>query len=95
MRATLTLLCIQLYVFLWLTTARYPNLHQHPSEKQFLDPAMGKSSSFPDIGSPPELYLSLVMPAYKEEDRCEGVRGVWGGGCVCVCVKVSVHSVVL
>lgn len=42
------------------------------SEKVFVDPKTGHLTPFPHTAqSPPSLYLTLVVPAYKEEKRCE------------------------
>ena len=63
--------CCQVFVFLWVTTLRDPDLRRAESEKTFLDPKDGKRKPFPSITDAPSVYLSLVVPAYKEEKRCE------------------------
>lgn len=41
------------------------------SEKVFFDPNTGTKTPFPQTASTaPSLYMSLVVPAYKEQDRC-------------------------
>ena len=66
-----TVCCLfrQLYVFLRLTSMRHPDLSRAESEKTYRNPATSKEEPFPSITDPPSLYLSLVVPAYKEENR--------------------------
>lgn len=42
-----------------------------PHEKSFIDPNLSNSRhDFPSIlSTPPSLYLSIVVPAYNEEER--------------------------
>lgn len=60
-----------LYVFLYLTSSRQPDLSRAESEKSFTDPRQKerKKFPFPSISDAPSLYLTLVVPAYKEQDR--------------------------
>lgn len=54
------------------TTSPYPNLHRHESEKFFSDPKKKNSKlPFPSISDPPSIDLSVIVPAYNEEERCE------------------------
>lgn len=65
-------LILQLYVYLRLTTVVEPDLQLAKSEQVFVDPHTGGSTPFPRTAhSPPSLYLSLVVPAYKEQNRCK------------------------
>ena len=66
---------LQLFVFLYLTVKREPNLVREESEQSFLDPSTGEKHAFPSVDDPPTIYMTLVAPAYKEEARCK-VRGV-------------------
>ncbi len=43
---------------------------RHEKEKHFLT-ADGKKESFPSLMDPPSLELSVVVPSYNEELRCE------------------------
>ncbi len=62
----------QLYMYLRLSTMVEPDLELSPSERVFVDPMTGGSIPFPRASSsPPSLYISLVVPAYKEEKRCK------------------------
>ncbi len=62
----------QLYIFLWTTTLRDPPVQRSKSESVFRDPVSNQTHMFPlTVATSPTLYLSLVAPAYKEQDRCE------------------------
>lgn len=64
----LSIVC--LYVYLRLATVVEPDLQLAKSEQVFVDPHTGGSTPFPRTAhSPPSLYLSLVVPAYKEQNR--------------------------
>lgn len=59
-----------LYCYLKLTTVIEPDLYFSQSETGFLDPETNDRTPFPRTAlSPPTLYMSLVVPAYKEESR--------------------------
>lgn len=73
----------QLFVFLTVTSSREPDLHRDPSEKCFEDPTSGEMQPFPSITDPPSIHLSLVVPAYKEQDRC-----------ACACSSASTENVI-
>ena len=62
---------MQLYVFLWLTTERDPDLERADSEKVFVDPGTMEKHSFPSITSEPSIGITLVVPAYNEQKRCK------------------------
>ena len=63
--------CVQVYVFLRLTTKREPDLQRAESEKSFMDPETEKRHPFPSITSQPSVYMTLVVPAYNEQNRCK------------------------
>jgi dolichyl-phosphate beta-glucosyltransferase len=55
-----------------MTTNPQPDLHRHESEKFFTDPKKpGSRIQFPSISDPPSVDLSVVVPAYNEEERCK------------------------
>jgi len=60
---------VQVYVFLRLTTKREPDLQRAESEKSFMDPDTEKRHPFPSITSPPLVNMTLVVPAYNEQNR--------------------------
>lgn len=59
-------------VILKMTTNPYPDLHRHESEKFFTDPKKPpRSIQFPSISDPPSIDLSVIVPAYNEEERLQ------------------------
>ena len=55
-----------------VTTDPNPDLHRHESEKFFTDPKKKDSKlRFPSISDPPSIDLSVIVPAYNEEERRE------------------------
>lgn len=65
------LFLIQTYVFLAVTTVREPNLRRSQVEKEFHDPKTERSCPFPHLTDPPSVYLSVIVPSYKEGERRE------------------------
>lgn len=57
-------------VLLVATTKPYPNVHRSKREKYFQDPITGKQIEFPSITDKFSLNLSIIIPAYNEEERC-------------------------
>lgn len=47
----------------------FPVIRRKEEEKYFLDPATIKQVEFPNIEDPPTVDLSVVIPAYNEEER--------------------------
>ena len=63
---------LQLYFFLRITTVVEPNLERADSEKVYSDPDTGEKRPFPSVTDPlPSVYITLVVPAYNEQDRSE------------------------
>ncbi|KAL8558469.1 dolichyl-phosphate beta-glucosyltransferase [Nucella lapillus] len=59
-----------LLVVIKLTTIPNPDLGRHDSEKWFKDPRKEDTYlAFPSITDPPSLDLSVIVPAYNEEER--------------------------
>ena len=64
-----------LFIFLFIlgvyfTAQAYPNLQRHESEMFFLDPKHGNTKqSFPSLDDTPSNDLSVIVPAYNEEER--------------------------
>lgn len=52
-----------------MTSHSYPNLGRYDSEKYFVDPKKKKNIDFPSIHDPPNIDLSVIVPAYNEEER--------------------------
>jgi len=51
-------------------TKPYPNIKRHKDEETFLDPHTIKTVTFPSLEDSPSLELSVIVPAYNEEQRC-------------------------
>ena len=54
-----------------MTSETYPNIVEFPSEKEFIDASSGKKLPFPSITDKSTCTLSVVVPAYNEEERCK------------------------
>ncbi|KAL4230672.1 dolichyl-phosphate beta-glucosyltransferase [Mactra antiquata] len=62
-------LLIVLVIGIFITSTPYPNLGRYESEKVFEDPSKNEKFSFPSIHDPPSTDLSVIVPAYFEEER--------------------------
>ncbi|XP_071087179.1 dolichyl-phosphate beta-glucosyltransferase-like [Haliotis cracherodii] len=56
-------------VIIYVTSVAYPDLGRYESEKFFHDPKRKTESEFPSIHDPPSVDLTVVVPAYNEEER--------------------------
>ena len=56
---------------LFVSSEAYPNLSRYDSEKVYLNPEKGEKLEFPSIHDPPSVDLSVIVPAYNEEERCK------------------------
>lgn len=54
-----------------MTTTPYPVITRSKEEKQFFNPVDGRYIPFPGIDEPWSCSLSVIVPAYEEEDRCK------------------------
>ncbi|XP_030384293.1 dolichyl-phosphate beta-glucosyltransferase [Scaptodrosophila lebanonensis] len=50
-------------------TKPYPDITRHKDEQFYLDPNTIKTVAFPSIEDTPALKLSVIVPAYNEENR--------------------------
>lgn len=55
----------------------YAHMSQTDNEKYFLDPITNKKEKFPSILSAPSVYLSVIVPSYFEEKRCNIIRNLF------------------
>ena len=51
-------------------TSYEPNLHGYDSEKYYLDPALNSTVPFPSLHEEASVDLTVIVPAYNEEERC-------------------------
>lgn len=61
----------QLSVILKMTTSPYPIIKRRKEEKYFIDESSNKPCLFPNLDEAASLDLSVVVPAYNEEQRCK------------------------
>ena len=64
-------------------TSSKPDLKRYPDEKSFVDPKSGKRANFPSILDSSSRYLSIIVPAYNEEERCKIVVVIVIVICLC------------
>ena len=63
---------MQLVFFLWFTEPIRSSWSDPPASSyspSFIDPRTSQTFPFPSLSSPPSLTLSLIVPAYNEQDR--------------------------
>ncbi|GAB0098872.1 Dolichyl-phosphate beta-glucosyltransferase [Sergentomyia squamirostris] len=58
-----------LFIILKYMTTPFPRILRHKEEEYFTDVATGEKHKFPSIDEEPSVELSVVVPAYNEEDR--------------------------
>lgn len=58
-------------VFLKVTATPLPVILKFKEEESYENPETGHREKFPSIDDPPSLDLSVVIPAFDEEQRCE------------------------
>jgi len=51
-------------------TSSEPNLSHHDSEKYYFDPTLNSKVPFPSLSEEASVDLTVVVPAYNEEQRC-------------------------
>ncbi|RZC32721.1 dolichyl-phosphate beta-glucosyltransferase [Asbolus verrucosus] len=56
-------------ILLIATTNEYPMIVRSKKEKEFIDPVTGDVVLFPSINDESSVQLSVVVPAYNEEER--------------------------
>jgi hypothetical protein len=55
-----------------VTTGKpYPEVMRYEREKSFEDPNTKGRTPFPSLGDEPSTSLSVIVPAFNEEERCE------------------------
>ena len=67
-----------------------PNLSRVDSEKVFTDPESNTKLEFPStVDSDASIYISLVVPAYNEQERCKSTHHFTHTLLLSVCVCCS------
>lgn len=49
----------------------YPIIEQFEGEDCYYDPRSKTKKKFPSINDPPSVAISVIVPAYNEEERCK------------------------
>ncbi|KAK3610130.1 hypothetical protein CHS0354_039911 [Potamilus streckersoni] len=70
-----TFICLLLFILIvtialmYIVTEPYPNLGRYESEKYYFNPSKKEKMKFPSIHDPQSMDLSIIVPAYNEEER--------------------------
>lgn len=56
---------------LYMLTSPYPVIEKYKEEETYNDPKTKKKLKFPSIEEACDVNLSVVVPAYNEEERCK------------------------
>ncbi|XP_052795821.1 dolichyl-phosphate beta-glucosyltransferase-like [Mya arenaria] len=62
-------LSILLIIVIYVTSKAYPDLGRYDSEKYFEAPDKKDKCPFPSLHDPPSVDLSVIVPAYFEQER--------------------------
>lgn len=62
---------LKIVVAVKAVTTPYPKIVRHDKEKRFFNPSTSKDEKFPSIEDSPTVSLSVIVPAYEEEQRCK------------------------
>lgn len=61
----------QFFIGIKSRTSPYPKIIRHKKEEYYQDPSDKSEHAFPSLHDAPTINLSVIVPAYNEEDRCE------------------------
>ncbi|KAL4709326.1 hypothetical protein ACJJTC_007058 [Scirpophaga incertulas] len=56
-------------ILIYVVNTPYPIINRHEEEKSFNDPKTKSKLRFPSIDDSPSVNLSVIVPAYNEEER--------------------------
>lgn len=65
----------QFLIITYVVTKPYPIVERYEEEETYQDHKTKTKVKFPTIRDPYEVNLSVVVPAYNEERRCEYFKG--------------------
>lgn len=65
------LIFLQIFIAVKAITTPLPQIIRYEDEKYFSDPVSKTKEPFPSINDSPRIALSVIVPAYEEEQRCE------------------------
>lgn len=60
----------QFCLVLYLTTQPYPNVWRHAEERFYYNPKSEMKETFPSLNDDWSVHISVIVPAYNEEKRC-------------------------
>ncbi|KYN21591.1 PREDICTED: dolichyl-phosphate beta-glucosyltransferase [Trachymyrmex cornetzi] len=63
------LITIVFFIIIYVTSERYPKISRDEGEKFFFDSQMKIKVAFPSLHDPWSVQLSVIVPAYNEEQR--------------------------
>lgn len=61
----------QIFIAIKARTLPYPIIVRHKKEKYYRDAEDNTEQLFPSLHEEPTINLSVIVPAYNEEERCE------------------------
>ena len=65
---------LQVLIVIYMSSQAFPYLGRYDGEKYFIDPTKkgeDKKREFPSIHDTASCDLSVIVPAYNEEERCK------------------------
>lgn len=65
---------LQVFIAVKAITTPYPEIIRHNDENYFFDPATQTKEKFPSIDDSPTIALSVIVPAYEEQQRCKKLK---------------------
>ena len=58
-------------MFIYVTSETYARVVRFEEENFFINPETNEKVAFPSINEQSSLLLSVIVPAYNEEQRCK------------------------
>lgn len=70
------LVFLQIFIAVKAITTPLPKIVRYEDEKYYSDPVSKTKQPFPSINDSPRIALSVIVPAYEEEQRCEFIINI-------------------